>query len=195
MQVVNVAELRRQVEYKFAPEPLLVAQALANTFDFEDEEERLLDVASTRRWLTDSDLAVSGVEVTEDDRATLLRLRTAIRALLESNLTGERDGEALAELEALAATHPVSVAVTGEGRVDLDLTPEETVDGVVAQIIGIVLRAQIDGTWPRLKVCGADDCRWAFYDSSRNRGGNWCKMEICGNRMKNRSYRARRADA
>ena len=63
---------------------------------------------------------------------------------------------------------------------------------MVAQVVGVVLRAQIDGTWPRLKVCAADDCRWAFYDSSRNRGGNWCKMEICGNRMKNRSYRARR---
>ena len=29
------------------------------------------------------------------------------------------------------------------------------------------------------------------YDSSRNRGGTWCQMEVCGNRIKNRHYRER----
>ena len=36
-------------------------------------------------------------------------------------------------------------------------------------MIGIVLQAQIDGTWSRLKICAADTCRWAFFDSSKNR--------------------------
>lgn len=188
---MNVAELERQIEYKFAPEPLLAVQALANTFDPETEEERLLNVDSTRRWLVDSGLAVAGVDVGDRERATLLELRTVVRALLDANLTGENDPEAIAALGRLAAAHPVPVAADDEGRIDIDLEPAPTVEGAVAQLIGIVLRAQIDGTWPRLKVCAADECRWAFYDSSRNRGGNWCKMEICGNRMKNRSYRAR----
>ena len=62
-------------------------------------------------------------------------------------------------------------------------------------MIGIVLQAQIDGTWDRLKICAADDCRWAFFDASKNRGGHWCTMELCGNREKNRAYRARRSAA
>ena len=189
---MNVAELKRQVEYKFAPEPLLLVQALANTFAFEPGEERLLDVESTRRWLVESELAVPGIDVTERNRDELIDLRTTIRGLLEANLSGEQHAEILTELERLAAANPVPVAAAGGGRIDVDLEPARSVDGVVAQVVGVVLRAQIDGTWPRLKVCAADDCRWAFYDSSRNRGGNWCKMEICGNRMKNRSYRARR---
>ena len=34
----------------------------------------------------------------------------------------------------------------------------------------------------------------AFFDSSRNRGGSWCRMEVCGNRIKNRHYRRRHKD-
>jgi len=56
----------------------------------------------------------------------------------------------------------------------------------------IIRRAQQDGSWSRLKVCANPDCRWAFYDRSRNQQGNWCNMALCGNRLKNRQLRARR---
>jgi predicted RNA-binding Zn ribbon-like protein len=52
-----------------------------------------------------------------------------------------------------------------------------------------------DGTWDRMKACRADDCEWAFYDSSRNRSGTWCSMEVCGNRAKARAFRARHRPA
>jgi predicted RNA-binding Zn ribbon-like protein len=45
----------------------------------------------------------------------------------------------------------------------------------------------------RLKVCRNEGCRWAFYDTSRNRSGVWCSMAICGNRQKGRVYRRRHA--
>ena len=51
------------------------------------------------------------------------------------------------------------------------------------------------GTWERLKVCRNDECQWAFYDHSRNHSGAWCTMAICGNRMKGRAFRTRRARA
>jgi predicted RNA-binding Zn ribbon-like protein len=51
--------------------------------------------------------------------------------------------------------------------------------------------AQADGTWSRLRVCRNPDCRWAFFDRSRNRQGTWCTMAACGNRDKNRRFRAR----
>jgi predicted RNA-binding Zn ribbon-like protein len=64
-------------------------------------------------------------------------------------------------------------------------------DGLVASMLAIIARAQADGTWPRMKACRAEDCRWAFYDRSRNRSRAWCSMSECGNRAKARSYRAR----
>ncbi|MQA73422.1 MAG: hypothetical protein GEU88_03545 [Solirubrobacterales bacterium] len=60
-------------------------------------------------------------------------------------------------------------------------------------MVGIVFCAQLESQWSRLKVCASDECRWAFFDSSRNRGGTWCQMETCGNRIKSRAYRRRTA--
>jgi predicted RNA-binding Zn ribbon-like protein len=48
-----------------------------------------------------------------------------------------------------------------------------------------------EGIWSRLKICQNDDCAVAFYDLARNKSGKWCSMEVCGNRMKARNFRAR----
>ena len=108
-------------------------------------------------------------------------------------MSGERDPDTAAALAEMAARHPVPVSVNRDGRVGLDVDPVHSVDELIAQAIGIILQAEIDGTWKRLKICLADDCRWAFFDSSKNRGGHWCSMEVCGNREKNRTYRERKA--
>ena len=43
----------------------------------------------------------------------------------------------------------------------------------------------------QVKLCGADDCRWAFVDTTKNGSRNWCSMRSCGNRAKVQAYRAR----
>jgi predicted RNA-binding Zn ribbon-like protein len=63
----------------------------------------------------------------------------------------------------------------------------------VAEIGQAVLRAQADGSWERLKACRDEECRWVFYDSSRNRSGTWCDMGLCGSRTKVRAYRQRQS--
>jgi predicted RNA-binding Zn ribbon-like protein len=42
-----------------------------------------------------------------------------------------------------------------------------------------------------MRVCPNPDCRWMFYDHSKNRSGRWCQMAECGNRAKVRAYRER----
>jgi predicted RNA-binding Zn ribbon-like protein len=74
------------------------------------------------------------------------------------------------------------VTAAGGGAAGLDVI----VETVATSVAG--------GGWSRLKLCSAEDCRWAFYDTSRNGGGRWCSMEACGNRNKTRAYRRRRAD-
>lgn len=193
--VMNVAELQHQVEAKFAPGPLLAVQALANTFSFENGEELLLDPDRAKQWLLESELTSADVMVDDAELAKLVGFRSLIRSLIDANLTGEQDREANEALGALAADHPVPVTVSPDGEVALDVDPAASIDDLIAQMVGIVFQAQVEGTFPRLKVCAADTCRWAFYDASRNRGGTWCQMEVCGNREKNRTYRARRSGA
>ena len=189
---MNTRELEKLIEYKFAPGPLLAVQGLANTYSYEDDEELLGDPEQARAWLVQTGLGAAGIQVSPAEHAELLEFRALIRSMLEENLSGEEgtvDGAALARF---TSTRPVPIAPAPGGGVDLDLEPAATVGELIGQQLGIVLRARLEGDWERLKICAASDCRWAFFDSSRNRGGHWCSMELCGNREKNRRYRAGR---
>jgi predicted RNA-binding Zn ribbon-like protein len=188
---VEIEELQRQVEYKFAPAPLLAVQALANTYSYEDGEERLLDAASAKRWLVDSGLAAAGVVVGDAELESLRALRGAVRTLIGANLAESADGGNLDAAAALLAGRAPALIPGGDGELTLDLEPARSVEEFAGQIAGIIFRSQLNGEWGRLKICASDDCRWAFFDASRNRGGTWCQMEVCGNRVKNRRYRAR----
>jgi predicted RNA-binding Zn ribbon-like protein len=190
---VDVAELARQIEYKVAPTPLIAVQGLANTFDYEPGEERLLDPESARQWLLESDLAAPGIEVGQPELKRLLEFREDVRRLIEANHAGAPEVKVRARFERLVAEHPVELDIGTKGELSLDLAPPESVDGVISQLVGIMFQAQLQAEWPRLKICASDDCRWAFFDSSRNRGGTWCQMETCGNKIKNRAYRRRKA--
>jgi predicted RNA-binding Zn ribbon-like protein len=48
----------------------------------------------------------------------------------------------------------------------------------------------------RVRECAADDCRWLFLDTSKNKSRRWCDMKSCGNRAKVRNfYERQRAGA
>jgi predicted RNA-binding Zn ribbon-like protein len=190
---VDTAAIRDWIEDKVAPEPLVAVQALANSHATEDDPEWLPHGDAAREWLVGFGLAATGIEIDEHGLQRLVELRRCLRALIDANMTGSQDEAANAELARIAARHPVPIRVGADGAVELDLDPAASVDALIAQMIGIVLQAQIDGSWQRLKICGADSCRWAFFDYSKNRRGHWCSMEVCGNREKNRAYRERQA--
>jgi predicted RNA-binding Zn ribbon-like protein len=109
----------------------------------------------------------------------------AFREALRALLADKRDAEAIAALNAAAGQARLGVRFEPDGEARLEG------DGLVASLLAIIARAQADGTWSRMKACRAEDCRWAFYDRSRNRSRAWCSMRECGNRAKARSYRAR----
>jgi predicted RNA-binding Zn ribbon-like protein len=78
--------------------------------------------------------------------------------------------------------------VDGQARVE----PRAAgVRGAIGRILAEVEAGMADGTWERLKVCRADDCRWAFFDGAKNRSRAWCSMQSCGNRAKVQAYRER----
>ncbi len=72
--------------------------------------------------------------------------------------------------------------------------------GPAGEILAIVIAAISAGTWIRLKAC--PDCRWVFYDITRNASKRWCLMyagspegRACGTIAKVRRYRERQAAA
>ena len=153
---------------KAAPEPLRQVQLLLNSVDLHNELEWLPEWLRTR--------GLQG----EDDRAR--ELREALRALVLANNGFPLPRPAL-EIVNRAAR-----------RVVLELDEDRTVrlrgeEDALDEVVAVVLRAMLDGSWRRLKACR--NCHWAFYDYSPNRSATWCSMLICGNRTKTRAYRHR----
>ena len=181
-------------ETKPAPMPLLVVQSFVNTREVDMETDLLLDDELTARaWLTDAGLLDPGV--LEIDLTETRALRENIRTLLVHNGSGPSPPAAgLGAMERIAERCRFRPGVDATGRVQLDPAADRAL-APAARLLLIIRDAQRDGTWQRLKACRNDECQWAFYDRSHAARGAWCDMAVCGNRMKNRSLRSRRAGA
>jgi predicted RNA-binding Zn ribbon-like protein len=126
----------------------------------------------------------------EPQRRQAVSLREALRTLMHEHNGFESVAAASAELDRVAASGQLSVHFDADGSARL--APRASgFAGVLAKLLVPVAASQADGSWQRVKACRADDCQWAFYDSSRNRSGVWCDMAVCGNRTKVRTYRSR----
>ena len=66
---------------------------------------------------------------------------------------------------------------------------------VLSEFTAALAELLSEGEPERLKVCDNPDCRFAFYDASRNRSRRWCSHTTCGNRHKVTQFRARQRQA
>jgi predicted RNA-binding Zn ribbon-like protein len=182
-----VARAPRYDVPKAAPEPLRLVQAFVNTADKEHGREWLATAGDLRRWLVDRELLrPPSARVRLDDLERAHEVREALRSMIRLNA------------QSSAAASSVIEGAAREARLTLRFEQERTKlvaeargsAGALGTILAVVHGAMIDGSWGRLKSCPR--CGWAFYDYSRNRSAAWCSMQLCGNRMKTRSYYRRR---
>jgi predicted RNA-binding Zn ribbon-like protein len=193
-----------EFEDKPAPMPLLLVQSFVNTLDRDNDKDRLASDDDARTWLIDAGLLDAPAAArTRSDGLTLARqVRESIRALIGHGTaepvtaepgTAELTADELAPLNTLLALAQPPLDVTPDGKVRLCRGPADRLADALVILLLIIRDAQADGSWDRLKLCSNPDCRWAFFDRSHSRRGQWCDMTTCGNRIKNRNLRARRA--
>jgi predicted RNA-binding Zn ribbon-like protein len=179
-------------ETKPAPMPLLLVQAFLNTRDFEDDSDMLEETAQARTWLVDTELLDVSAALTTEDLDVARSVRDSIRSLLSSRSRDEGSAPQLRPLREFADAHRPRLTVDDRGRLTLDNPQRDDLGDGLFDLLLIIRDAQEQGSWSRLKACANADCRWVFYDRSRNQQGHWCDMAVCGNRLKNRALRARR---
>ena len=181
----------------------LLVRDFANTFDADegDRAETLTSAAELARWLHEHHLVSGSARAERADLELARRLRAGLRALLlahdeehapPSELAGAASGGAVAEPLPASLTRALPLRLElRDGRPQL-VPAVAGVRGGLAALLVAVQESLADGSWDRLKICSADDCRWAFLDQSKNQSRTWCSMGSCGNKAKTRTYRARR---
>jgi len=180
-------------ELKPAPEPLLLVQAFVNTRDLSLGTDLLTDADAANQWLHQCGLLAAEATADAEDLRMARDVREGLRALIANHGHGPAPTAGdLRPLREVARSSRPRLGIDPAGRIELDPGTGRLADGL-ARLLLIIRDAQQDGSWPRLKACGNNDCRWAFYDRSHSRRGAWCSMASCGNLIKNRNLRARRS--
>jgi predicted RNA-binding Zn ribbon-like protein len=177
-----------------APGRLELVREFVNTLHIdlhlEDPDDRLRSPRDLTRWLREHELLPAGVVAGEADLTHALEVRESVRSLLAANHGEPVDDRAIESLRRASERAGLGLAFHEDGTSALE-PASDGVDAALGRLLAEVNVAMVDGTWGRLKICPADDCRWAFYDHSRNHSRRWCSMSACGNRAKVRSYRQR----
>jgi len=163
-----------------------------NTLDFETGIDTISTPDELALWFSEQGLVDDLVEPTEDEVADALSVREAIRELLLANNGVEADADAASKtLEEAGRKAQLGVRFEAGRPV---LAPEgDGARAAIGRLVATVAELAPTDAWKRLKGCRDEHCRVAFYDKSRNRSRAWCSMEVCGNREKARSFRARHA--
>lgn len=179
------------------PEPgdLRIVTEFVNSVDLEGGTDELSSPAALAAWLAERSIPAADEALSRADLARALEVREAIRELLFANHEGiAPPPEALEALNRAARNADLVVSFGGDGS--SRLAPAASgIEAAIGRLLGIVYTAMADGTWPRLKACRRESCKWAFYDHSRNQSRNWCSMKVCGNRTKAEQFRKRHEHA
>ena len=184
------------------PRPVEVArlEAFCNTVDRHtfgehgrkpaDRRELLASPARLRDWLVAQGLLDDpGAAVGTGDLDRAVVLRDGLRAWLKARQGLDHDQAALDRARELLGRLRLQVDLGSRTAV---LAPAgDPATAALGRLAGDLATAAATGALARLKICGAPDCQFVYYDRSRSRTSRWCSTEICGNRMKTRRYRGR----
>jgi predicted RNA-binding Zn ribbon-like protein len=162
---------------------LWLVESLLNSLDVESGQDDLDELPRFRRWLRDHRRGSAADAATEADLTLARDLRDALR----DELAGAADR---ARLNGLASGIGLVARFAPDGGVAL-VPADAGARGVLGEVLAAVVRAWHEGTWSRLKICSSAECRYVYYDRSKNGSRRWCSMEVCGNRSKTRAYRER----
>ena len=172
-----------------APGRLELVRHLLNSDDRFHGIDHSRDVESLNRYLARID---SGHAVSDHQQLAGFRvLRDATRDLLVNPSDAAR-----ASFNDLARTHPMTIWMDEETRPRLrgaTTYGHTPLDALVEDSLAAVHEAMLTEQWSRLRACQRFDCSWIYYDGTPGTSMRWCSTDPCGNVMKTRAYRARRA--
>ena len=186
--LVELSWLKEKDDGMDAPAHAALVRDFVNSARVRSDREDLATPTALATWLHEHGLTGRRRATTHEDLDVAIRLREGLRGALLAHVDPDC---AECRLDSVTAELPMIVRFTGSEPA-LDATGDDVRAGLTRIVVAIA-RAHGDGSWARLKVCASEDCRSAYFDTSKNRSRAWCDMEVCGNRAKTRTFRERHA--
>ena len=123
----------------------------------------------------------------------LQSLRSLMRNILEKTTNNDLPtSEQISQLNEFMAKTNRAPSLKKESDYDYKLTMRPTTDNWETFISDVALSFSELFTkeqYKRLKFCKNTDCRWIFYDDTRNGRKHWCNSDKCGNLSRVRKHR------
>jgi predicted RNA-binding Zn ribbon-like protein len=170
------------------PEQLTLIQEFVNTHAYGIYPEQLASPVSSRKWFRQHGIVIR--QHNDQTLAEIIDLRETLRSVLLGHAAHNDPAAASRRLQKVLQTASIRIRIDETGNAELG-EHGSGVQRFTNKIAGAILTSSIDGTWQRLKVCGNDECRVAFYDHSRNSTTRYCSTAICANRVRQRNFRQR----
>jgi len=176
-------------ERETASGELGLVQAFVNTVDMVPLKEQLTDPNTLQAWLVANGL-LDGTSrsLDESDLKHAIAVREAMRGVIGGNSGYPVYPVDLATLNEAATASRLRMRFAPDGRPRLEPEASGAV-GAMGRLVATLYSAMQGEDWGRMKLCYSAECRWAFFDRSKNHSSRWCTMESCGNREKARRFR------
>jgi len=169
---------------QLAPGSLEIVRTFLNTWEIPNDTREPLDQLKDQNYLTKFIREnFSTIDFNFEKLDELFQFRNDIRKSIE-----------LSELELLnewLLRKPLHVGISKQNM--LQYAPVEEND-IIYEMLQIIVESIGLNQWHRLKAC--PDCKWVFYDFSKNGSKRWCGMyagspkgRACGTIAKVKRYR------
>lgn len=177
---------------KPAPGDLEVVRKFLNTWKISNETRQEEDqfAAGNDVYLFAKENHLSASENKDEGFEEIKQFRSEIR----KNLRRKTETIHLNRLLKKYSVYPVLVDDVNKK------TPKvifESSGSICGQLLSIIVQSIADGNWEKLKEC--PDCKWVFYDHTRNSSKVWCGMyaihekgRACGTISKVKRFRERK---
>jgi len=175
---------------KPAPGDLAFVQGYVNYISWVRQKTDINQPEAVKTWLVRHGLLSPSAPLGGRETQTAFLLCESLRSLLGTNSGAPIDPDAIRRLNRLVKRCRLAVIFGSDGTAVLHSSARGA-EKALGRILAEVINATMDGNWQRLKICNNQNCRWVFFDGSKNRSGRWCSMAVCGARAKASSYRKR----
>ncbi len=148
-------------------------------------------------WCNEHGLVYPG-DPSSDELAVLKDFRGKLLRMVQTIVSGmELSADDLEELNRVLADRPIVHRLrSADDGWRLETAPAASDWRSIRTAIALSFaRTLTEGEAARIRICANPDCRWVYYDRTRNRSKRYCDDRTCGNLMKVRRFRARQKSA